>query len=72
MQTEYDEYLLGYWRLTIGNYSVKSKKDDGLDGDIYVKNSLPSQLGAFILSNIKRNMINFIREVNEFYNRSIY
>ena len=33
---------------------------------------LPSHLGAFILSNSKRIMNNFIREINRFYNNSIY
>ena len=47
-------------------------KDDGLDGDNNVKNTLPSHLGAFILSNSKRNMNNFIREIDGFYNTSIY
>ena len=37
-----------------------------------MKNTLPSQLGAFILSNSKRIMNNFIREINGFYNNSIY
>ena len=37
-----------------------------------MKNTLPSHLGAFILSNRKRIMNNFIREINGFYNNSIY
>ena len=37
-----------------------------------MKNTLPSHLGAFILSNSKRIMNNFIREINGFYNNSIY
>ena len=51
---------------------MKLKKEDGLDCDNYVKNTLPSQLGAFILSNSKRIMNKFIREINGFYNNSIY
>ena len=72
METEYDENVLDYWRLPNGNYIVKLKKDDGLEGDNDVKNTLPSHLGAFILSNSKRIMNNFIREINGFYNNSIY
>ena len=72
METEYDENVLDYWRLPNGNYIVKFKKDDGLEEDNDVKNTLPSHLGAFILSNSKRNMNNFIREINGFYNNSIY
>ena len=37
-----------------------------------MKLTLPSHLGAFILSNSKRIMNNFIREINGFYNNSIY
>ena len=53
METEYDENVLDYWRLPNGNYIVKLKKDDGLEEDNDVKNTLPSHLGAFILSNSK-------------------
>ena len=48
------------------------KKDDGLDDDCDIKNSLPAVLGAFILSNSKRIFYNFKREKNGFYNNSIY
>ena len=51
---------------------VKLKKHDGFDSDNEVKNTLPIQLGALILSNSKRIMNNFIREINVFYNNSIY
>ena len=72
METEYDENVLDYWKLPNGNYIVKFKKNDGLEGDNDVKKTLPSHLGAFILSNSKRIMNNFIREINGFYNNSIY
>ena len=51
---------------------VKMKKDDGLDDDCDIKNTLPAVLGAFILSNSKRIMNNFIREINGFYNYNIF
>ena len=72
METEYDENVLDYWKLPNGNHIVKFKKDNGLESDNDVKNTLPSHLGAFILSNSKRIMNNFIREINGFYNNSIY
>ena len=72
MKTEFDENVLDYWKLPNGNYIVKMKKDDGLDDDCDIKNTLPAVLGAFILSNSKRIMNNFIREINGFYNNSIY
>ena len=64
--------MLDYWKLPNGNYIVKLKKDGVLEGDNDVKNTLPSQLGAFILSNSKRIMNKFIREINGFYNNNIY
>ena len=72
MKTEFDENVLDYLRSTNGNYIVKMKKDDGLDDECDIKNTLPAVLGAFTLSDIKRNMNNFIREINGFYNNSIY
>ena len=66
MKTGFDEIVLEYWRLPNGNYIVKMKKDDGLDDDCDIKNTLPAVLGAFILSNSKRIMNNFIRQINGF------
>ena len=66
MKTEFDENVLDYWKLTNGNYIVKMKKDDGLEDDCDIKTTLPAVLGAFILSNSKRIMNNFIREINGF------
>ena len=70
IETEYYENVLDYWKLPNGNYTVKLKKDDGLYFDN--NNKKPSQLGAFILSFIKRIVNNFIREINGFYNNNIY
>ena len=72
MKTECDENVLYYWRLPNGNYILKMKKDNGLDDDCDMKKALPAVLGAFILSNSKRIMDNFIREINGFYNNNIY
>ena len=72
MKTEFGENVLDYWRLRNGEYILKMKRDDGLDDDCDIKNTLPAVLGAFILSNSKRIMNNSIREINGFYNNSIY
>ena len=48
------------------------KKHDGLDDDCDIKNTLTEVLGAFILSNSKRIMNEFIRETYGFYNSSNY
>ena len=66
MEAEYDEKVLDYWRLPNGIYIVQFKRDDGLDGDNDVKNTLPSHLGAFKLGNSERILNNFIREINGF------
>ena len=49
MEIEYGGNVLDYWNLPNGNYIVKFKKDDGLEGDNDVKNTLPSHLRAIIL-----------------------
>ena len=72
MKTEFDENVLDYWKLPNEKYSVKMKKDDGLDDDCDNKNTLPAVLGAFILGNSRRKMNDFIGEINGFYNNNIY
>ena len=58
--------------ITKQELNSKIKIKYGLEEDNDIKNTLPSLLGAFILSNSKRIMNNFIREINGFYNNSIY
>ena len=72
METEHDDIVLALCRLTNENYIVNLKNGDGLEGDDYVKKTLPSHLGTFILSNSKRNRNIFVREINGFYNNCIY
>ena len=70
MQIEYDDNVLEYWKLPNRMFMIKNKKE-GLGGDNNVKNTLPSHLGVFILSNSKNIMNNFSREINDIYNNSI-
>ena len=72
MKTEYDEKCIRLFEITKWNYIVKLKKDDDLESCNGIKNTLPSRLGAFFLSKCERNKNNFFRELNEFYNKSIY
>ena len=72
MKTEFDENVLDYRKLSNGNYIVKTKKEDGLDDDCDIENTLPAVLGDFFLSNSERIMNNFIREINGFYKNNIY
>ena len=71
MEAEYDDNVLDYWRLPDGNYIVKMRKDDGLDCDNDVKNTIPCHLGAFLLSKIKRIMNNLNRDFDGFYRKNI-
>ena len=72
MKTEFDENVLEYWKLPKENYIVKMKKEDGLDDDCDIKNTLPAHLGAFILANSRRIINNFIREINGFSENNVY
>ena len=64
MKTEYDERVKDYWRLPNGHYIVQLSLDEGVDGEIDNKNTMPSQLGAFILSNSKRITNNFVEVID--------
>ena len=48
------------------------KKDVGLDDDCDNENTLPAVLEAFILSNSRRIMKKFMREMNGFYENNMY
>ena len=72
MITEFNESVLGSWKLPNGSFLVKMKKDDGLDDDCDIKNTLPGVLGAFILGNSRRIINKCITEINGLYKNSIH
>ena len=72
MQTEYDERVLDYQKINHGNYIVKLKDGEGLEGEVKKANTLPLQLAVFILSNSKRIMNNFIHAIDGFYTDDVY
>ena len=72
MQTEYDENVLEFRKLPNWNHKVNLGKADGLEGDKDVKNTLPSHLRAFILSNSKRFMKDLIRKFYGFITYNVY
>ena len=72
MQTEYDERVKDYWKISNINYIVKMIDDKGLEDEIKKINTMPLHLGAFVLSNSKRIMNNFIHAINGFYTHSVY
>ena len=48
------------------------KDDEGLQDEVKKVNSMPLHLDAFILSNSKRIMNNFIHEIGGFYTNDVY
>ena len=71
MQTEYDERVKDYWKISNINYIVKMIDDPGLKDEIKKINTMPLHLGAFVLSNSKRIKNNFIHAINRFYTNDV-
>ena len=72
MMTEYDERVKDYWKISGINYIVKKIDDKGLEDEVKKLNTMPLHLGAFVLSNSKRIMNNFIHAINGFYKNDVY
>ena len=72
MMSEYDERVKDYWKISGINYIVKMIDDKGLEDEVKKLNTMPLHLGAFVLSNSKRNMNNFIHAINGFYTNDVY
>ena len=72
METEYDERVKDYWKISGINYIVKTINDPGLEDEVKNLNTMPLHLGAFVLSNSKRIMNNFIHAINGFYTNDVY
>ena len=70
--TDKDERVLDYQKINYGNYIVKLKDDEGLQDEVEKLNTMPLHLGAFVLSNIKRIMNNFIHAIDRFYSNDVY
>ena len=72
MKTEYDERVKDFWKIGVNIYIVKMIDDKGLEEEIKKINTMPLHLGAFVLSNSKRIMNNFIHAINGFYTNNVY
>ena len=72
MMTEYDERVLDYQKISHGIYIVKMKDDVGLQDDFKKVNTLPLQMGSFVLSNSRKIMNIFIHANNGFYTNDVY
>ena len=64
--TEKDERVQDYQKINYGNYIVKLKDDEVLQDEVEKINTMPLHLGAFVLSNSKRIMNNFIHAIDGF------
>ena len=72
MMTEYDERVKDNWKISGINYIVKLIDDAGLEDEGKKLNTMPPHLGAFVISNSKRIMTNFIHAINGFYTNDVY
>ena len=72
MQTDYDERVNDYWKISGMNYIVKMIDDPGLEDEVKKLNTMPLLLGAFVLSNSKRIMNNFIHAIDGFCTNDVY
>ena len=72
MMTEYDERVKDYWKISGINYIVKMIVDAGSEDEVKKLNTMPLHLGAFVLSNSKRIMNNFIHAIIRFYTNDFY
>ena len=64
MLSEFDARVKDYWKKSGINYIVKMIDDAGLEDEVKSLNTIPLHLGAFVLSNSKRIMNNFIHAID--------
>ena len=72
MMSEYDEHVKDYWKVSGIKYIVKMIDDAGLEDEVEKLNTMPLHLGAFVLSNSKRSLKNFIHAILVFYTKDVY
>ena len=72
MMSGYDERVKDCWTTSHGNYMVKMIDDAGLEDEVKKINTLPLNLGAFVLSNSRTIMNNFIHAIGGFYTNDVY
>ena len=72
MMTEYDERVKDSWKISGINHIVKMIYDAGLEDEVKKLDTMPLHLGAFVLSNSKRIMNNFIHAINGFDTNDVH
>ena len=70
--SEYDEQVKDYWKISGINCIVKMIDDAGLEDEVKKLNTMPHHIGAFVLSNSKKIMNNFIHAINVFHKNDVY
>ena len=70
--TEYDERVKDYWKISIINYIFRIIDDAGLEDQIKKLITMPLHLGAFVLSNSKRIMNNFLHVLTDFIQMAFF
>ena len=68
---EHDERVTDYWKTSGLNYIVKMIDDAGLEDEVKRLNTMPLPLGAFLLSNRRKNLNKFIHAINGFYTNDV-
>ena len=72
MMTENDERVIDFWKVSGINFIVKMIDDAGFENENQKINTKPLHIGAFVLSNNKRNMNKFIHAIDGFYTNEVY
>ena len=72
MMSENDEWVKEYWKLSHENYFVEMIDDKGLEDEVEKLDTMPLNLGVFVLSNNKTILNNFINAFNGFYTNDLY
>ena len=72
MMAECDERVKDFWKIPGINYIVKMIDDAGLEDELKKLITKPLHLRAFVLSNCKRIMNNFIHAISGFYTNDVY
>ena len=74
MRENFDDRVEEWFPLKNGNLIVKLADDESVDKNDKAKsvNTMPFHFGSFILPHSKRLMDNVIKQINCFYNNSIY
>ena len=65
--TEYVERVLDYQKIIDGKFIVRLKDDAGLGDEDKRVNTMPLQMGAFLLAISRRTMKDFIHAINGFF-----